>query len=215
LAGNYFIGKDGGGIYFQTDRIGGWYIDREDRKYFKPGQKGQYTTGRDANGEFIVTDGNYKFYLDVAARQAQIRHNQAYNRQQPGAPGTAKQTPVVIVGNQVLVPVLLGYGQNKIEARLLLDTGASITTIHREIAKKLKIAKTRRAKLMVPGGDTVTVDIAKLSYVKVGPSRQANLFAGIIDHKGRPVSHQGLLGMDFLRNFDYRVDFDKQVIRWR
>jgi predicted aspartyl protease len=215
VPGTYFIGRDGGGVYFQTEQHGGWYIDREDLKFFQPGQKGHYSTGRDAAGTYIVTDGDHRFYLDIDARQAQERKNRAYNQQQAGSTDSRKETPVVIAGNQVLVPVTLGYGQKKIEARLLLDTGASITTIHREIAKKLTISKTQKARLMVPGGSTVTVDVAKLSYVKVGPKKQANLYAGIIDHIGPTVSHQGLLGMDFLRNVEYRIDFERNVIEWQ
>jgi len=201
-------------VYFQTDRHGGWYIDREDLKYFQPGQKGRYSTGRDANGTYIVTDGNHKFFLDMNARQNQARENQIHNQQQAEA-SAARQTRVVIKGNQVLVPVLLGYGQKKTEAVLLLDTGASITTIHRDIAKKLKISKTSKAKLMVPGGGTVQVDVAKLSYLKVGGNKQANIYAAIIDHGGPAVDHQGLLGMDFLRNLDYRIDFERKLIIWK
>ena len=40
--GTYYVGRDDGGIYFQTDQDGGWYIDILDLRYFKIGQKGTY-----------------------------------------------------------------------------------------------------------------------------------------------------------------------------
>jgi hypothetical protein len=212
-AGTYFIGRDEGGVYFQTDRHGGWYIDIEDLMYFQPGQKGQYAKGRDAKGTFIKTESNHKFYLDIDARQAQINEIQSYNRENSDLLDT-KQTRVLIKGNQVLVPVQIGYGQRKTEARLLLDTGASITTLHRDIAKKLTIYKTRKAKLMVPGGSTVIVDFVKLEFIKSGPYRLSSPTVAIIDHSGPAVSYQGLLGMDFLRGRQYRIDFKNEVIIW-
>jgi hypothetical protein len=45
--GIYFIGQDEGGVYFQTDHDGGWYISREDLKYFKIGEKGAYRISSD------------------------------------------------------------------------------------------------------------------------------------------------------------------------
>jgi hypothetical protein len=38
--GTYYVGRDDGGAYFQTDQDGGWYIDREELRYFKIGQTG-------------------------------------------------------------------------------------------------------------------------------------------------------------------------------
>ena len=35
--GTYYVGRDDGGVYFQTDQDGGWYIDISDLQYFKIG----------------------------------------------------------------------------------------------------------------------------------------------------------------------------------
>ena len=82
--GTYQVGKDGGGIYFQTDRDGGWYIDNSDLKNFKLGQSGTYSTGRDRNGTYLLTDTNQKFYLDIKAKEKEdaetTRINQDYER---------------------------------------------------------------------------------------------------------------------------------------
>jgi hypothetical protein len=36
--GTYYVGRDEGGVYFQTDDHGGWYIDGVDLKSFTIGQ---------------------------------------------------------------------------------------------------------------------------------------------------------------------------------
>ncbi len=63
--GTYYIGKDEGGVYFQTDNDGGWYIDPEDLRYFKIGATGTYSIQRDRNGTFLITDKKRKFYLET------------------------------------------------------------------------------------------------------------------------------------------------------
>jgi len=148
--GTYYIGKDEGGIYFQTDNDGGWYIDKKDLRYFKIGESSEYKTGKDRKGTFILTEKK-KFYIDAGRKQSIDYEISAFNKNQKND-SKSLVTDVSINGNRVLVPVTIGYGGKRIEATLLLDTGASIVTLHRNIAGKLKIAFTQKANLQLAGG---------------------------------------------------------------
>ena len=127
----------------------------------------------------------------------------------------SRETKVVVQGNQVLVPVVLGYEEREVEVMLLLDTGASIIALHREVADKLRIRNLQRGWARGAEGTEIATEIAMLGHVKVGPHRRENLMAGIIDFKGAPVAYQGLLGMNFLRGLEYDIDFEEQRIVWK
>jgi len=212
--GTYYIGKDEGGIFFQTDHDGGWYIDEGDLRYFKIGEQGTYSIATDKEGWFLMTDKRKKFYLDASAREELERELAEYNRnQQSGI--VKRETKVTIKDNRVLVPGTLGYREKKIEILLLLDTGASITTLHRNVVDKINIQNAQKASITVVGGSRIDADVVKFDYLRIGPIKKENIYATIIDHKGALVDHQGLLGMNFLRGIDYRIDFQRQVIHWK
>lgn len=80
--GSYYVGKDAGGIYFQTDRDGGWYINREDLKFFKIGDTGTYSIGKDSIGTYLSTNNNHKFYLDMEAKSNLVKETEAFNAAQ-------------------------------------------------------------------------------------------------------------------------------------
>jgi predicted aspartyl protease len=131
--------------------------------------------------------------------------------------GTGGDTTSVIVrGNQVLVPVVLGCGGRTVEALLLLDTGASISMINTEIADKLGIkpAETKMGVGQVVGGGLIVLFIAKIDYLTAGPFTKSGMEISVVIHKGSAVNYDGLLGMDFLRDLKYTVDTRDNLIRW-
>lgn len=125
------------------------------------------------------------------------------------------QTKVEIVGyGQALVPCTLVYKNREVEAKLLLDTGCSITMIHDDVAKKLNLKPKMKGKAQTAGGNMISVKYGNLSYIKVGPHKIDDLCVGVIKHKGRKPQMKGLLGMNFLVGLDYKIDYAQQLIRW-
>ena len=131
-----------------------------------------------------------------------------------GADGNV--TRVTIAGNGVLVPVTLAHGDRVVQATLLLDTGASITVISREIAEKLDIDLDRagQARVQVVGGGIVKAWHTRLDRLIAGPHTKTGQNVAIVPHKGGGFTVDGLLGMDFLRSFKYHIDFNNQAINW-
>jgi predicted aspartyl protease len=125
-----------------------------------------------------------------------------------------QKTDVDIVENNVLVPVRIGYKDKEINVVLVLDTGASIMTLHRKVAEELEIESTEKALARLASGEKVEFDLAKLKFVQVGPCEKKNVLVGIMDQKGPNVKFDGLLGMNFLQYFKYTIDFDKEQIQW-
>lgn len=211
--GKYVVGKDNEGIYFQTENDGSWYINNEDLDKFKVGERGAYSLGQDQDGSYIKTDRNGKYYIDEKASEAFEREVEEANKEQVRIDQKA-DTKVLIEGNNVLIPVKLGYAGNETEVLLVFDTGASHIVLHRDIADQLNIKIVGKAKLLAAGGKEIEADVTKLGYVEAGPFRRENMIACIIDYEGPSLKHRGLFGMDFLKGIDYRIDLKRKIIKW-
>jgi predicted aspartyl protease len=142
---------------------------------------------------------------EEAERQRQAELAQKRNR----------ETPVIIKGNRVFVPTMIGNNGVEVETLLLLDTGASQTVIHREIASQLNIIALKKGLSQVAGGQQIYTEMGKVDYIKIGPHKLKGANILIINHEGAAVTHNGLLGMNILRKFNYNIDFENQVIVWQ
>jgi clan AA aspartic protease (TIGR02281 family) len=121
-------------------------------------------------------------------------------------------TPVAIVSNRVLVPVTIAYRGREVKARFIFDTGATTCTISPALAAHLRIKPEdgiRRVALGV-GGGVYEVRQTKLDYLVVGPNRKYDVDATVIES----AQADGLLGMNFLRELRYHIDFQSSSIKW-
>jgi len=134
----------------------------------------------------------------------------------PAVSSNDKITKITVKGNQVLIPATIVYGGKEVDVRLLMDTGATRTTIHTEISDRLYINryKAKKAKAGVVGGGIIETSIINIDSFKIGPHSIRNWDIMVVPHEGYAVDFDGLLGMDVLGQMSYKLDLAKQIIIW-
>ncbi len=100
---------------------------------------------------------------------------------------------------------------NKIEALFHLDTGASLVTISYATARDLGIkitSETERANFMTANG-VISAPIVELDSLALGDAVARKVKVSVCNSCGQGAIIEGLLGLSFLNNFNYRVDTER------
>lgn len=145
----------------------------------------------------------YIQYDGILGAQAQRRIADLEDRHGPQPPSEGTVVPFVPIGNNFLVAARI----NAIPAHLMLDTGASVTVVTTEFARRvgLRWDDTRLVSLDTANG-RVRAPVATIARLEVGSEVLTNLRVVVVELDGlRGID--GLLGMDVLSR--YRVTIDR------
>ena len=153
--------------------------------------------------------------LNEQLQEVQAAEEAEKSRKAESAKQKLMETSVTIDNNRILVPVTLVNNGVELAVNLLLDTGASKIVLHRDVADQLNIITLQKGLAQVAGGQNIRVETGQVNYFKVGPFNMEKATVLIMPYEGPAVSYSGLLGMNFLKNVQYTIDYQNQLIRWQ
>ncbi|NVN92793.1 MAG: aspartyl protease family protein [Desulfuromonadales bacterium] len=164
--------------------------------------------------QYTDKDGTTVFVDDEGKIPRKYRDKTKTTRFVDGVKDT--KTSVRIQNNKVFVPVTLCYRSRTVDVTMLLDTGASTSTISFDVAKRLGIRPdtTEMGLARMADGRFLRTFVSTLDYLMVGPKSKSSVQISIMPTSGPSLPFDGLLGMDFLGDFSYHLDVNSQIINW-
>jgi hypothetical protein len=171
---------------------------------------------KDANGVRHYSNYPPPTGVTAASEQKEIvsKEPPAENRHGQNSAADSGETPVTVIGNTVMVPVIFGYQGRQIKMKLVLDTGATHNVVYETAATRQRIDKFVPVKMRVAGGEVIDSIGVKVEYLQVGPITQRDAKVVVLKHSGPDPGYDGLLGMNFLKHYKHYVDLERKVIVW-
>jgi len=106
--------------------------------------------------------------------------------------------------DHIIVNALLN---NRVHALLVLDTGASTVLLSKEISQRLDTqGKEHKAEVQMADGRKKQARYIVLDSVKVEGAEAKNVGAVVLSDREEQGDYDGLLGMSFLKNFNFTID---------
>ncbi|WP_300672609.1 retropepsin-like aspartic protease [Desulfoluna sp.] len=147
-------------------------------------------------------------------KEEEMTKQERERKDQPVADVQPTATRFTFADNKILVQVNIGNNSRSTTAILLLDTGASTTVIHEALAQRIGLRNLAMGQASIAGGHTISTGITTADFISLGPKRLENPTLTVIPYYGGHTQHEGLLGMDFLKNFPHTIDTKNRRILW-
>lgn len=140
---------------------------------------------------------------NILSQHPEIAELKSSNTETNGS-GISEGVSLTRVGDQFIAPLYI----SEKTVPLLIDTGASITTISlnffEQIKNELRVSYQSQQEFLTANGKT-TGEIYIVDQVKLGSHTLNNIELAVLDFP-TDNSHYGLLGMNILRNFQFSID---------
>jgi predicted aspartyl protease len=157
-----------------------------------------------------------RYWLGAAIMVAGCTHDGTPDRVQAPADPDAGEVQLQLVGSNdaaLVVPVHIN-GQGPFD--LVLDTGATFTCVTPAVAEQLALEDQPGAVGYGAGVQSSgRVRIVRFDSVRVGAASAWSMSGCVLDLSTLDMigaSVDGLLGLNFLREFDVRLDFVRNVV---
>ncbi len=123
----------------------------------------------------------------------------------------AVDIPLLRMGDHLLVDALLNNSQ---QVRLLIDTGASMTILTPDFLKRSNISYLDTGKKMLfnTANGQVNVPMYKIESLSLGEWQVNQMEIGVIPLDNE-TAFNGLLGMNFLKHFQFYIDQNDAYLR--
>ncbi|MFT7221474.1 MAG: clan AA aspartic protease (TIGR02281 family) [Candidatus Azotimanducaceae bacterium] len=167
--------------------------------------------------EHRVAQGNAERALGVLA---QIENHRLYGQRareliieitrEGKIPTDLAVLPLTRAGDQFLIRAILDGDQ---ALTLLIDTGASITVISPAILTRVGYGFDRGTANFSTANGVVEAPLVLINKLSLGDVVLEDLMVGAIPLDASGHSFDGLLGMNFLREFEFSLDQDSAVLR--
>lgn len=190
-----------------TDRNG--IVFWLDEKSKVPPLMPAYYKYQDENGITFWVDDESKIPLEYRALKSE-------NSKMSGA-GRQHSIRISIRDGQIIVPVVFKNKGRKVKAKMILDTGTSVTTLYPGLASRLTLGKNKRVKTKKIGKASRRKEgslITKVDYLGLDDKIIANAEVVVNPAQGNK-GVDGLLGDSFLQFFNYTIDRENQLLKWR
>ena len=126
----------------------------------------------------------------------------------------AYQTPVVVRGGRVLVPVEVVSGGKSAHLMLLLDDKAPDTIFYRSAVQNLPFAPGEQINLPGTGNRSIKAEKVLVGLIDIGPFELKDFPVALVTPQGGIRAFDGTLGLDFLKDHPYTINHSREMLSW-
>ena len=119
-----------------------------------------------------------------------------------------EELPLITASGQFLVEAMI---DDAVAVTVLIDTGAAMTIFESAVLVDLGYNLNVRQELFITANGVVQAPVIKLESLSLGAARIENVVVGALE-LGLPGGVKGLLGMNFLKFYDFKIDQNRGVL---